>query len=78
MVSNRDFDDYRQGRWPGRPCPCGSGHDADELVDAAGIYITMVCDACVVDKARGYRLEVFDAHSVYAGTGVEEDLIYGD
>lgn len=51
-------------RWlsPSRPCPCGGdeGEGASALTDARGIHVALVCDACVVEKAKGFRREIFE------------------
>lgn len=43
-----------------KPCNCGSDEDTLELHDARGIFIAYCCDACVVDRAKGYRREIFE------------------
>jgi hypothetical protein len=63
----------RERREP-KLCPCGSGLPRRELVDAAGIFCTFVCDKCEVEKRKHFNPSIFDTTSRYAVTGEEEDL----
>lgn len=40
-------------------CRCGSGNETYRLTDARGIHVTLCCDDCVMEKASGYRPEIF-------------------
>jgi hypothetical protein len=55
-------------------CPCGSGLPRRELVDAAGIFCTFVCDKCEAEKRAKFRPQIFDAGTDYAASGEEADL----
>lgn len=41
------------------PCHCGSGKTRRGLVDARGIFVAYVCDACEETKRARYRPEIF-------------------
>lgn len=57
-----------------RPCPCGSGEPRHDLLDAAGIFCTFVCDRCEDEKRKKFNPAIFESRSPYAVTGAEEDL----
>lgn len=57
-----------------KSCPCGSGLPRRDLVDAAGIFCTFICDACEMAKRKKYKPEIFDGGTRYAATGEEEDI----
>jgi hypothetical protein len=57
-----------------RPCNCGSGLPKRALHDAAGIFLTYVCDDCVTTKRVRYKPAIFDQKGRYAQTGEEEDI----
>ena len=59
---------------PIRPCRCGSGRDRHELVDAAGIFCSFVCDSCEATVRARYRPEIFASCTPYAASGEEADL----
>jgi hypothetical protein len=64
-----------------RPCSCGSNLDRYELVDAAGIFCTYVCDKCEDEKKKQFNPSIFEQGSPYARSGDEEDIFadrYGD
>jgi transcription elongation factor Elf1 len=41
-----------------KPCSCGSGKPRREAVDARGIFLTFVCDACEKRRLASFRPEV--------------------
>lgn len=43
-----------------RPCPCGSGKYAEDLIDARGIYCCKVCGVCRDEKMAKFRPEIFE------------------
>jgi len=51
---------------PTKLCMCGSELPRFELVDAAGIFCTFVCDECEAEKRKRYRPEIFEPGSRYA------------
>ena len=55
-------------------CPCGSGLERFELVDAAGIFCTFVCDDCEAGKRARYNPAIFDERGRYAMSGEENDI----
>lgn len=57
-----------------KKCRCGSGKERRELKDAAGIFLTYVCDGCEKEKKRGYNPAIFRPGSRYSVTGEEEDI----
>ena len=57
-----------------RTCPCGSGLPRRDLLDAAGIFCTFVCDRCEARKRAQFNPAIFDPTTAYAATGEEEDL----
>lgn len=61
-----------------RKCKCESGLPVRELIDAAGIYVALICDKCENEVRSKYRPEIFDPRSLYALRGGEEDDILGD
>jgi hypothetical protein len=61
-----------------KTCTCGSGNPRRDLVDAAGIFCTFVCDACEDRKRDTFNPTIFEGGSAYAATGDEEDLWAGD
>jgi hypothetical protein len=64
-----------------KPCNCGSGLYRRELLDAAGIFCTFVCDKCELEARRKFNPAIFEGDSYYAVTGEEEDIgyrYYGD
>ena len=42
-----------------KPCNCGSGRDRHALVDAAGVFVTYVCDKCEAEKRKRYNPRIF-------------------
>lgn len=42
-----------------KPCNCGSGKPRYELVDAAGIFCTFVCEKCEAEKRKKYNPKIF-------------------
>lgn len=56
------------------PCICGSGEYRRAVHDAAGIFVTYVCDKCEVEKLDHYDPAIFDGHSTYAVTKNEDDI----
>lgn len=56
-----------------KPCRCGSGLETERLSDARGIPVTFCCSACVVEKAKGYRRDIFENSSYWADESVEGD-----
>ena len=61
-----------------KTCSCGSGKERRELLDAAGIFCTFICDDCEEEKRSRFRSIIFDPDSTYAATGDEEDLPFED
>jgi len=57
-----------------KTCSCGSKEPRRELVDAAGIFCTFVCDACEADKRKRFNPAIFEPFTPYAITGNEDDL----
>lgn len=57
-----------------KACTCGSGLWRRELLDAAGIFCTYVCDDCEDKKRKQYRAEIFESGTPYAMSGEEQDL----
>jgi hypothetical protein len=55
-------------------CRCGSGEEQYALNDAAGIFLTYVCDGCVEEKKHGYNPAIFYPNSSYAQSGEESDI----
>lgn len=43
-----------------RICNCGSGMPSYELLDAAGIYVSRVCEACEDSVRSRYAPEIWD------------------
>jgi hypothetical protein len=41
-----------------KTCPCSSGKERRELIDARGILCAFVCDDCEARKRRTFRPEV--------------------
>jgi hypothetical protein len=42
-----------------RQCPCGSGRESWELLDARGIYCGRVCEKCEAEKRAEFRADIF-------------------
>lgn len=57
-----------------KQCRCGSGHERYELVDAAGIFCTFVCEVCEPEARKRFNPAIFNESSQYAATGEEEDI----
>lgn len=57
-----------------KPCRCGSGLFDYDLSDAAGIFCAYVCEKCEPEVRRKYNPAIFNAGTVYSGTGEEEDI----
>lgn len=57
-----------------KTCPCGSGEPRRELIDAAGIFCTFVCDKCEQEKRKRFNRRIFEPGTPYAITGDEEDI----
>lgn len=56
-----------------RECPCGSGKDSWELLDARGIYVSRVCEDCEEEKKSHYRPEIFEDSSYEIDEPIESD-----
>ncbi|HEV3341106.1 MAG TPA: hypothetical protein VG125_12140 [Pirellulales bacterium] len=56
-----------------RPCPCGSGLPSEEVLDARGIYVARVCDACRQEKLAGFRPEIFTDPSYDADEPIDAE-----
>jgi len=56
-----------------KPCPCGSGHQRHELLDAQGIFCAFVCDDCEAEKRRRFNPDIFDAASYPTDDQIEPD-----
>lgn len=41
-----------------RTCPCGSGLEREELLDARGIFCCYICDRCHKQAEMKYRPDV--------------------
>ena len=57
-----------------RICNCGSGLPSYDLVDAAGIFCTYVCEKCEPQVRRKYNPSIFKPGTPYASSGAEEDI----
>jgi hypothetical protein len=55
-------------------CRCGSGKERYALKDAAGIFLTYVCEVCEPETRRGYNPRIFDTNTRYASSGEERDI----
>lgn len=42
-----------------KSCNCGSGKPRYELVDAAGLFCTFVCEKCEAEKRKRYNPKIF-------------------
>lgn len=60
-----------------RQCPCGSGLDKRDLVDARGIFCCYVCDQCEDKKMAGYRKDIF-TDPAYVADDLGDDEGYWD
>lgn len=58
---------------PVRLCPCGSGEQRYELVDARGIFCTFVCSKCEEKKKAKFRPDIFTDSNYWTDEPVEED-----
>lgn len=54
-------------------CNCGSGLEAEELVDARGIFCCMVCSRCKKSQMAKYRPEIFENANYWADEPIDED-----
>jgi len=54
-------------------CPCGSGEVPEEVLDARGIYVALVCDKCRTRKLAGYRADVFTDSNYWHDEPIDED-----
>ena len=43
-----------------KPCSCGSGQERRELIDAAGLFCTFVCDRCEQEKRSKFNPRIFN------------------
>ncbi len=59
-----------------KQCRCGSGKLRRELRDAAGTFVSFVCDKCEASVKARYRPEIFTAGTAYAASGEEHDIGY--
>jgi hypothetical protein len=57
-----------------KTCSCGSGKFRRDLYDAAGIFVSFVCDDCEKDRRARYRPSVFAPNTPYAASGDERDI----
>lgn len=57
-----------------KTCPCGSGLDRSELVDAAGIFCCFTCADCLERKLATYKPSIFTPGTPYAASGDESDI----
>lgn len=55
-------------------CRCGSGQERYPLHDAAGIFVTFVCEECEEQTKRKYNPAIWDSSHRYASSGEEGDL----
>lgn len=56
-----------------KDCPCGSGKEPRELLDARGIPCGKICDDCEKEKKKKYRPEVFYDGSYEHDEPLDED-----
>jgi hypothetical protein len=56
-----------------KPCSCGSGLPKYPLHDARGIFCTYVCDACLEEKEKEFRLEIFTNSKYETDESIDED-----
>ena len=56
-----------------RKCTCDSGKWGEEVYDARGIYVTIVCDHCRDDKLGGYRVDIFTDPNYECDEDIGED-----
>ena len=54
-----------------RKCTCGSNEIGEEIYDARGIYVTIVCDKCKEEKLKGYRSDIFSDPNYWTDEEVE-------
>jgi hypothetical protein len=57
---------------PAKPCPCGSGKDRHELVDARGIFCCFYCDKCEAEKRARYRPDVLTDPNYWADEPIDD------
>jgi len=57
----------------GRPCPCGSALESEELLDARGIYCGRVCERCEARKRAEFRPDIFEDPHYWTDEPVEEE-----
>jgi hypothetical protein len=57
----------------GEDCPCGSGLPCEELFDARGIHVGLVCDKCAGKRKARYRAEVFADPNYTCDEPIEPD-----
>jgi hypothetical protein len=48
-------------------------HPRRALVDARGIFVAYVCDACEAEVRAGYREDIFTDAAYWADEPIEED-----
>ena len=56
-----------------KECPCGSGKERYDLVDARGIFCTFVCDDCEDAKRSKYRPDIFVDSNYPADEPIDEE-----
>ena len=56
-----------------KPCACGSGLERRVAVDARGIFLSFVCDACRDEKLKAFRPEVLTDANYEASEPIEEE-----
>lgn len=54
-------------------CPCGSGLEAPQELDARGIFIGYMCTECRTDRLRAYRPEVLNDPNYECDEQIEDD-----
>jgi hypothetical protein len=57
-----------------KPCRCGSGLTRYELLDAAGICCTFVCETCEPARRKEFKAIIFESGAPYAASGEEADI----
>ena len=55
-------------------CPCGSGLEAPQHLDARGIFIGYMCTQCKSEKLSGYRPEVLSDPNYECNEQIEPDI----
>jgi hypothetical protein len=74
MTENQKKIIFNNSRFCGNNnCPCGSGLDRKEIIDARGIFVTYACEKCYSEKLEGYRADIFYDSNYYTDENIEPD-----